>query len=504
MRIAIIGGGPSGIAAARVFLTFGHEVVVLERGPKQGGVWAVAYPEVRLQNIAEHYRLGDFPWPFAPDLHPTREQILQYFEAAVAHFGIDLRLSHEVVSLLEEPDGWQIETRTPEGVTREHYDFVLVAAGQYTGERHDLHLTGRERFTGQVITDRDVLDLDLLAGKQIAVVGFGKSAVDMAAFAAVRGSQVHHVFREPRWLLPRYIFGVHMSNLLFVRINSVMVPSWVHPSVPERFLHDRLQPVVKGFWGMIATVVRAQNGLHGFHRDPEVRRRLALVTPHASVAYQMRSALAVAPDEYFPSVAEGRIEPHQGEPVGFSDKGLLLADGREIPCELVVLSTGFAAPRFPFLPAPYRALLEGNPDGTQLYRHLLHPRIPRMAFAGYNHSFFHVPGVELSMLWLAAQLRGDLLLPSLEEMERQMAEIHRWKQEHVLFEPSRSYAVSTRFHHYFDVLLGDLGLSPYRKSNPLAEFLAPYSAGDYSGLLEEYAKSRVTSAEPRRPLPLST
>jgi hypothetical protein len=255
---------------------------------------------------------------------------------------------------------------------------------------------------------------------------------------------------------------------------------------------------------MIATIVRAQTGLHGVHRDPEVRRRLALLTPHESISYQMRSAVALAPDDYFPSVIAGRIEPHQGEPVGFSEKGLLLADGREIACELVVLSTGFAAPRFPFLPERYRALLEGSPDGAQLYRHLLHPRIPRMAFAGYNHGFLHVPGVELSMLWLAAHLRGDLLLPSLEEMEQRMDEIHRWKQENVLFEPSRSYAISTRFHQYFDVLLGDLGLSPYRKSNPLFELVAPYSAADYGGLLDEYAKSHAASAAPRRPQALST
>ena len=504
MRIAIIGGGTSGIAAARVFLTFGHEVVVFERGPKLGGVWAVAYPEVRLQNIAEHYRLGDFPWPFAPDLHPTREQILRYFEAAVAHFGIDLRLSHEVLSTTEEPDGWQVETRTPGGVTRERYDYVVVAAGQYTGEPHRLNLAGREKFTGEVLTDREVLDLDVLAGKTIAVVGFGKSAVDMASFAAARGSTVHHVFREPRWLLPRYIFGVHMKILLFSRMSSVMIPAWVHPSAPERFLHERLTPLVNSFWGMIATVVRAQTGLHRFHRDPEVRRRLAVVSPDAPVSYQMRSALALSPDEYFAMVADGRIEPHRGEPAGFSKRGLLLADGSEIPCELVVLSTGFTSPRFPFLPERIRALLEGNTDGTQLYRHMLHPRIPRMAFAGYNHGFLHVPGVELSMLWLAAQLRGDLVLPPAEEMEERMAEIQRWKQEHVLFEPSRSYAVSTRFHQYFDVLLGDLGLSPYRKSNPLFEVFAPYTAGDYSGLLEEYAKSRGGSAKTLRPLPLST
>ena len=126
-RIAIIGGGISGISAARVLLRFGHEVVVLERGPRLGGVWAVTYPEVRLQNIAEQYRLSDFPWPFPPDLHPTREQILRYLGEVVAHFHIDLRLSQKVVAMNEAPEGWDVEIESPDGASRERFDFVVIA-----------------------------------------------------------------------------------------------------------------------------------------------------------------------------------------------------------------------------------------------------------------------------------------------------------------------------------------------------------------------------------------
>src|SRR5215211_2396401 len=52
-----------------------------------------------------------------------------------------------------------------------------------------------------------------------------------------------------------------------------------------------------------------------------------------------------------------------------------------------VLSTGYLTPMFPFLPDPYRVWLEGEKDGPQLYRHMLHPRIPRLAFAGFNHGY---------------------------------------------------------------------------------------------------------------------
>lgn len=504
MRVAIIGGGVSGIAAARVFVKSGHEAVVYERGARAGGVWAVAYPEVRLQNIAEHYRLNDVPWPFAPDHHPTREQILRYLDAAVAGLGLDVRVRHEVTAVTERDDGWDLDVTGPDGPARERFDYVVVAAGQYTGEPSRPTLADRERFAGEVITDRDVTDLARLANRRVVVVGFGKSAVDMAAFAAARGSSVQHVFRAPRWLLPMTIFGVDATDLIFARMSTSMIPSWAPPTRAERVLHARMKPLVSGFWSMIAAVVRAECGLYPYGKSAAQRARANLVTPEGPVWFQMRSALAMAPPGYFDAVIDGRIEPVRGEPAGFTETGLRLVDGREVPCDLVVLSTGFTPPRFAFLPAKYRAMLESEPDGAQLYRHLVHPRIPRMAFAGYNHGFLHIPAVEIATLWLCAVLRGDLTLPPPDEMERRIEEIRAWKREHVLFEPSRGCAINTRFHQYLDVLLGDLGLTPYRKSNALSEALVAYSARDYDGVLDEYERARGAMRRPRAPLPIST
>lgn len=504
MRIAIIGSGISGIAAARVLARAGHEVVVLERSGAIGGVWALAYPEVRLQNVAEHYRLTDFPWPFTPDLHPTGEQIRRYLKAAVDHFGLDIRLHHEVKALHEEPDGWRVEMATPEGERSERFEHVVVAVGHYSQDKPEVPLPGRDRFAGQVLTERDVVDLNVLADRRVAVVGFGKSAVDMASFAAERGSKVHHVFREPRWLLPRYILGVHMAKVMFARVSSAMLPSWVHPNGAEAALHERFAPVVKGFWQMVTLLTRVQTGLHPLWRDPEVRKRLSVLEPEQPVTYQMRAATALAPDSYFPSVVKGDILPYRGEISGLSEDALLLADGRRIPCDVVVLAVGHKVPGFPFLPERHRARMESERDGTQLYRHLLHPRIPRLSFAGFNHGFMHVAGVEIAALWLSALLRGDLVLPPVEEIERSVERVRDWKRKNTLFEPSRSYGIATRFHQYLDVMLSDLGVSPYRKSSRAAELFGAYTAEDYRGVFDEYELSRARHTGPRTPLPLDT
>jgi dimethylaniline monooxygenase (N-oxide forming) len=168
-------------------------------------------------------------------------------------------------------------------------------------------------------------------------------------------------------------------------------------------------------------------------------------------------------------VVKGRIEPVRGELAEFYAGGVRLRDGTEIACDMVVASIGSPPPRFPFLPDRHRALLEGEPDGAQLYRHLLHPRIPRLAFAGFNHGFLHVPGVEVSMLWLdGAAARRPGAAFDVAEMEASIAAVRAWKREHMLFEPSRSCGVNTRFHQYIDVLLADLGLRAHRKANALA------------------------------------
>ena len=502
MRIAVVGAGISGVAAARMLARAGHEVVVYEQAPSVGGIWLLTYPGVRLQNVAEHYRLADFPWPFPVDLHPTGAQILRYLEAVVREFSLDVRTGHALTAMHEVEGGWRLELASAAGSAQERFDFVVLAVGQYAQDQLPASWPGRERFAGQVLGDRAVRDLELLAGKEIVVIGFGKSAVDMAAFAAERGSRVHHVFRAPRWLLPRTMLGVHSSKLLFSRASTAFIPAWVHPSRAERLLHTRMRPLVRGFWGVITGLVRAVAGLHGGWRDPAVRARMQLLVPDESLTYQMRSAVALAPDSYFPMVIKGRIEPVRGELARFSERGVVLSDGREIGCDIVVASLGCPAPSFPFLPAKHRALLESEADGPQLYRHLLHPGVPRVAFAGFNHGFLHVPGVEVAMLWLTAHLRGDLELPPAATMERCIAELRAWKREHSLFEPSRGCAINTRFHQHLDVLLADLGLSPHRKSNPISELVGAYTAADYAGLFDEYERSRAHATLPRAPLPV--
>lgn len=505
MPIAIIGAGISGITTAQILKKNGFQAVVFEKSEKMGGVWAVAYANVQLQNIGEQYHLSDFPWPFTPDLHPTGEQIRNYWGQAVNHLKLDVRLNHEVIELKETEDGWLLRYKNQEGVHEKLFGYVVISVGQYTEGKYKPEFPGIEDFRGKIITERDVHTLDIFDNQRVVIVGFGKSALDMATFAAKQGAQVNHVFRTPHWLVPKWVLGVHFTYALYSRLGTVMMASWAHPTAIERFLHNRLAFIVSGFWDLVASIFRFQIQRNVFGKSQAAQGRIKAVQPDQKLLHDLRSATAVAPEDYYPFIAEGKISPHRAELSGFSPEAVKLKNGCEIPCDLVVLSLGSQRPIFPFLPDKYRKMLETEPDGVQLYRHLLHPRIPGIAFAGFNHGYMHVAGVEVAAQWLCAYLRGELELPSSENMEKSIEYIRQWKRANIPFEPSRSCGSNARFQQYIDIMLKDLGVSPYRKlPNIFAEIFGRYEASDYLGVSEEYNHKKKSRSTPLYPLPLDT
>ncbi len=504
-RIAVIGAGISGIAAASVLKKNGFVPVLFEKHEKIGGVWATAYPDVHLQNIYTQYRFSDFDWSFTPELHPTGEQVMRYLTEAVQHLKLEIRLGHEVLGMREEANGWRLQYRNEEGMHEEHFAYVLLAAGQYTDGKNTPQFMDQELFQGKIITERDITSLDIFNGKRVVVVGYGKSALDMATLAAERGAHVHHIFRTANWLIPEWILGAHFTYALFTRFGNVMMTSWAQPTSMERFLHSKLHFVISSFWDLIQSIVLFQLKRTGRGKDQAAQERLKTLIPSHKILMDFRSSGALGPENYYPLVAEGKILPYRSEIECFSYDAVRLKNGIVLPCDVVIVSTGYLTPKFPFLPHPYRTWLEGEADGPQLYRHMLHPRIPRLAFAGFNHGYMHVPAVEIGTQWLCAHLLGDLELPSAEEMERSLETVRAWKRENIKFEHARSCAVSTRFQQYIDILLKELQVSPYRKlPNPLAELFSRYEASDYKGVYEEYARTRAKRTAPLKTLPLDT
>ena len=148
--------------------------------------------------------------------------------AAIAHFGLDLRLAHEVASMTETTDGWLLKVNTPDGVREEAFGFVVISTGHHTRDRAEPDWPGRERFTGEILRDHEMRDLERFRDKRVAVIGLGKTAVDLTTFASSRAREVHSIFREPRWLIPARLSGRPMTKAMAARTSTPLQHSWVN------------------------------------------------------------------------------------------------------------------------------------------------------------------------------------------------------------------------------------------------------------------------------------
>src|SRR5687768_11436275 len=131
---AVIGAGSSGIAAVKALAERGIDVQCFETSDRVGGNWvfgnkngmSAAYRFLHINTSRERMQYSDFPMPKSyPDL-PRHDQIAEYFDAYVDHFGFRDRIHFEngVERAEKLPDGtWELSTQ--DGRTQ-RFDMLLV------------------------------------------------------------------------------------------------------------------------------------------------------------------------------------------------------------------------------------------------------------------------------------------------------------------------------------------------------------------------------------------
>lgn len=87
-KIGIIGGGISGIAAAKQLAKY--DPMVFEATECVGGVWKhCSYRSTKLQTPRCDYEFSDFPWTQRDNTNfPTYEEILDYLYSYAKHFDV--------------------------------------------------------------------------------------------------------------------------------------------------------------------------------------------------------------------------------------------------------------------------------------------------------------------------------------------------------------------------------------------------------------------------------
>jgi cation diffusion facilitator CzcD-associated flavoprotein CzcO len=275
MRVGIIGAGVAGLATAKVLKQAGHEVIVYDKAPDVGGVWSRTrrYPGLTTQSPKAQYSLSDFPMPREFPEWPDGAQVQAYLAAYATHFGLDpaLRLSTEVTSAVPVADGgWDI---TAAGAAS-HVEALIVANGIFC-EPAVPRYPGEGEFTaagGQVLAGTELHDAEQARGKHVLVVGYGKSACDVAVPISQVAASTDVIARHLLWKVPRRIGGfLNFKMLLLTRMGEALF-KYLRPRGAEKFLHGPANGMRASMINSIGTASVRQFGRPGRWRTSSAAR----------------------------------------------------------------------------------------------------------------------------------------------------------------------------------------------------------------------------------------
>ncbi len=128
-RVAIIGGGMSGILAAIRLKKRGIEFTVYEKANRLGGTWREnTYPGITCDVPSQFYVYSFELNPEWTHRMSPGGEILEYFEGVAERHGVipDVRLGEQVVRCTWLGEQWEVETS---GGIVDSVDFVVAATG---------------------------------------------------------------------------------------------------------------------------------------------------------------------------------------------------------------------------------------------------------------------------------------------------------------------------------------------------------------------------------------
>ncbi len=183
-RVAIIGAGPSGLAAAGYLTGKGHDITVYERLPLPGGVMVFGIPESRI----------------------PRERVLGGCRELHETFGVEFRTSCKVMANGENLLGDELAKETIDlQVVADEYDATIIATGTWKSRSLPAEGSGLKGIHSALeflfrskthefglISKKEKIRL----GKSVAVVGSGLVAVDAASEAVREGGHINLISIE--------------------------------------------------------------------------------------------------------------------------------------------------------------------------------------------------------------------------------------------------------------------------------------------------------------------
>jgi cation diffusion facilitator CzcD-associated flavoprotein CzcO len=333
VHVLIVGAGFAGLGAAiRLAKDGRRDFLVIDRGQEVGGTWRDnTYPGAAC-DVPSHL----YSYSFELNPHWTRSfspqsEIQEYLRRTATKYGVHDHLMLGTDLLGADWDDaaalWRVHTSRGE-LTAD----VLVPAVGSLCEPALPDIKGIDSFRGEVFhSARWNHDTDL-AGKRVAVIGTGASAIQIVPAIADQVAHLDVYQRTAPWVMPRH-------DRAYSKLESL---AYQHVPGLQRLAREAI------YWGreiyvlgfaiepkiLLAAQRIAERNIAKAVKDPELRRK---VTPN----WQIGCKRILISNDWYPTLVRDHVELVTEGIAEVRENAVVTADGTVRDVDAIVVATGF-------------------------------------------------------------------------------------------------------------------------------------------------------------------
>ena len=410
LGVLIIGSGFAGLGAAIKLTQAGRsDFLVIERGSEVGGTWRDnTYPGAAC-DVPSH--LYSYSFELNPNWSRSfspQSEIQDYLRATATKYNVlDKHLFDTTVTEARwdsVDELWRVSTTRGEFTAD-----VLVSAVGSLAEPAVPDIPGIGSFEGELFhSARWNHDADL-AGKRVAVIGTGASAIQVVPEIAKRVAHLDVYQRTAPWVMPRHDRDYPKLEKLAYRF----VPGLQR--LARELIYWGRETFVLGFAFQPKILLAAQRvarrNIEKSIADPELRAR---VTPN----FQIGCKRILISNDWYPTLAKDHVDLVTDGIAEVRPNAIVTTDGTVREVDAIVVATGFHVTDSPTFELVYgtdgRSLADvWREQGMQAYKGAAVHGFPNMLFViGPNCGLGHS-----SMVYIA-ESHMNYLMSALEQKQR--------------------------------------------------------------------------------------
>ncbi len=467
LRVAVIGAGPAGLAAAHELKEQGfNNFKIFEKASAVGGTWHLhTYPGLACDLWAHSYTFSYRPNPDWSASFVDQPEIEAYLQQCAREFGLEphLELNTRIARAEFESDKyWRLSDDT--GKVFEADVIINSMGNQHTPQYPDV--AGIESFEGDYFHGtRWRHDIEML-NKRVAIIGSAASAIQITPELAKVANHLTVLQRTPNWIMSRgkKPYSERIKSL-FNRFPSLLR---LYRKMQDFMMGMVLDGVTIGHKRMAQFEAMAHKFIDQSIDDETLRERV-----RPSGHYGCKRGLVS--DDFYPALQRDNVELVAEGLQAVRPTGITTTSGREIDVDAIIYCTGYRMmdyDRIEVIGLNDLRLADAMAQSPQAYKGIAAPNFPNYFFAAGPNA------LAINVSYFTNVERNAKTIVNLLSAKQQ----YGWSAMQVKEQVSREYNawLSTKFDTYS---WGNPSCnSYYRTADGFAPFLFPGGIKEYKAL----------------------